>query len=1092
VSDHPPLVGRDAEQDRISRMLEAADRTGAALVICGPPGIGKTALLDWAAAAGGDRVRVVRSTGFTAELGHPYAGLHQVLRPLLSRAAGLSPLRRGALEAAFGLVPGPPPDLYAVAMSALELLAEAAAEKPLLVLLDDVQWMDPASAQALAFVARRTAAERIVLLATQRVTEPGPMLDRAFPVVELGPLDGPSAAEVLDRAVHVPDARTRARILEVAEGNPLALRELPRTIASAAGHDVALLPLTARLERSFTARLDDLDTPTRTALEVAAANDSPELSEVVAATELLLGPVPSDVLVPAVFVGLVEVEDHAVRFSHPLVRSSVYQRLAPETRRERHAALARVTRAEPERAVRHRAAAALHPDAELASALERSADRALERGATADAVGALDRSAQLSPSDEVRRHRLFRAAGLAYEVGSSEHGERLRARYRELVADEHDRLRHDWLGEVAATDRGGEHRVGVLLAAARRAHAVGDDALALRFLRASALRCWNFCPDQPVGRTVVAAADRLAVTDPSVRAALLAHGDPLGRATDVLELVDRARSAPHDATTAYELGHAAACVGAFEVSAGLFAEAVDGLRAEGRLHTLARTLGLLSWSALRRGRWSAAVAAADEAARLCAETDQPFWQVCALAAHGVVAALRGDVGTADALIDEAALIAAPHQFVAASAVLLVARGTSAAARGEHDRAFTYLARLHDPFDPGHHPMHGLWSLASFADAALAAGEEDAARKVLAELRPEVAATASPAGRMNLAYAAAVLAPEDDAEPRLRRRPHGRGDLAARAPPAAAHLRDVVAAPAPGPGVTGLPARRAGRFRRARLRSVGGPGPRRTARHRRTEPHARPRRGRRTVPPGGADRVDGRRGAVQPRDRGAPVPLAPDGRQPPVPDVPQARSALAGGAGAAHGRAPFRRRLTGHRPKRRTPRASCRRTDTGLSHVESRTSPTGWPSVRTTYVSPVSKIACTVAGSVTRRVGADRAVDVRRAGRRSVFAASCPDRHSPTVAVHSSAPRTNRSDPTRSAGPTTGARISSASSSHRASAWSGSTPGTKNAHIAGSAALGALSAGHDLAPWPRARARQVVVPQLCETVGQPARSHDLAR
>jgi DNA-binding CsgD family transcriptional regulator len=656
-------------------------------------------------------------------------------------------------------------------MSALELLADAAVEKPLLVLVDDVHWIDPASQQALAFIARRTASERIVLLATQRVTEPGPMLDRAFPIVELGPLDISSAIEVLGRSAHVADARTRSLILDVAEGNPLALRELPRTITAAADHDVARLPLTTRLENSFTSRLDDLDTRTRTALEVAASNDSEELAEVVTATELLLGPVPSTLLGPAVFLGLVDVEDHAVRFSHPLVRSSVYQRLAPETRRAVHAALARVTRDEPERSVRHRAAAALHPDAALAAALEQSADRALERGATSDAIGALDRAAQLSAKGRARRHRLFRAAGLAYEAGWSDHGDRLRARYRELVADEHDGLRFAWLGELAATDRSGEHRIDVLLASADRAHAVDDDDLALRFLRAAARRCWNFCPDRPVGQAIIATADRLHVADPSTRAAILAHGDPLGSASDVLELVDRARSAPYEATTAYELGHAAACVGAFDVSEELFAEAVDRLRSQGRLHTLGTTLGLFSWSALRRGRWPTAVSAAEEAARLCAETNQPFWHACALAAQGVVTALRGDLGAADALIDDAALVAAPHQFLAASAVILVARATSAAATGEHDRAFTYLARLHDPFDSGYHPMHGLWSLASFADAALACGEEDAARKVLAELRPEVQATSSPAGRMNLTYAGAVLAPEDDAEHLLRAAVH---------------------------------------------------------------------------------------------------------------------------------------------------------------------------------------------------------------------------------------------------------------------------------------------------------------------------------
>jgi DNA-binding CsgD family transcriptional regulator len=650
-------------------------------------------------------------------------------------------------------------------MSALELLAEAAVEEPLLVLVDDVQWMDPASQQTLAFLARRTAFDPIVLLATQRDTEPGPMRDRAIPAIDLGPLDDRSAAEVLDGAGPVPDARSRSLILDAAEGNPLALRELPRTITTAAGPDTARLTLTTRLENSFTARLDDLPTPTRTALEVAASNDSQDLDEVVAATGLLLGPVPATVLDAAVLAGLATVEDRSVRFSHPLVRSSIYQRLAPQTRRSVHAALARVTGAERERSVRHRAAAALHPDAALASELERSAESALDRGAATDAAGALERSAQLSVDGQLRRRRLFRAAGLAYEVGSPEYGDRLRARYGDLVHDERDGLRYEWLGELAATDRGGRHRIRVLLASAERAHALDDDALALRFLRAAARRCWTFFPDEPVGRAVVDAADRIHVVDAATRAALLAHGEPLGSADEVLELIDRARGGAYAPTTAYEMGHAAACVGAFDVSEALFAEAVDRLRAEGRLHTLGTSLGLLSWSALRRGRWSTAVSAADEGARLCAETNQPFWHACALAAQGIVTALRGDTSAADVLIDDAERVAAPHQFVAANAVLLVARAASASASGEHDRAFGHLARLHDPFDGGHHPMHGLWSLASLADAAVAADEEDAARKVLATMRPEVRATSSPAGRMNLTYAATVLA--SDTEHRMR-------------------------------------------------------------------------------------------------------------------------------------------------------------------------------------------------------------------------------------------------------------------------------------------------------------------------------------
>ncbi len=396
-----------------------------------------------------------------------------------------------------------------------------------------------------------------------------------------------------------------------------------------------------------------------------------------------------------------------------------------------------------------------------------AADQALARGATATAVAALERSAKLSPEGTARRQRLFRAATLAAALGWRDEGHRLRAAYRELAHDDHDRLRYEWLSELAATDRGGEHRVAALIDLAERARAADDDELALQFLRASALRCWNFCPGRPVGREVIAAADRLVVADAPTRASLLAHGAPLENADDVRKLVGGVDASERDATTAFQLGHAAACVGAFDLSQALFGEAVDALRAEGRVHTLGTASALLSWSAWRRGRWPTAASAADEGARLCAETDQPFWLACALAAHGAVMGVRGDPGAADALILDAQRVAAPHQFAAANAVILVARAATASGRGEHDRAFEYLARLHDPSDPGHHPVHGLWSLASLADAAAACGEVPAARAILDGLPPDVRSTSSPAGRMNLTYAEAILAPEDEAEHRMR-------------------------------------------------------------------------------------------------------------------------------------------------------------------------------------------------------------------------------------------------------------------------------------------------------------------------------------
>jgi hypothetical protein len=190
--------------------------------------------------------------------------------------------------------------------------------------------MDPSSQQALAFVGRRISSDRVVLLATHRDGQEGPLADPAFPGIDLAPLDRASAAEILDRAASVLDARTRTLILEVAAGNPLALLELPRTVkAPGDAIDAGRLPLTRRLEQSFAARIGDLDVTTRTALNLTALNDSGDLAELVAATELVAGTATPAVLDLAVAAGLVSVRGTAVRFEHRLIRSSIYQQLSP-------------------------------------------------------------------------------------------------------------------------------------------------------------------------------------------------------------------------------------------------------------------------------------------------------------------------------------------------------------------------------------------------------------------------------------------------------------------------------------------------------------------------------------------------------------------------------------------------------------------------------------------------------------------------------------------------------------------------------------------------------------------------------------------
>ena len=274
------------------------------------------------------------------------------------------------------------------------------------------------------------------------------------------------------------DARTRTLILEVADGNPLALLELPRTVTAAGTTRYRPTAAHRRLDRSFAARIGDLDATTRTALNLAALNDSDDLAEIIAATELVVGTATPAVLDPAVLTGG-QRQGTAVRFEHPLIRSSIYQRLSPTALRAGHNALARVLHGNPERAVWHWAAAALQPDSALAAALEQSADRSLQRGATSNAVYALERSARLSAEAGDRRRRVFRAAVLAYRAGRAAQADRLRSSYRALTGDDADRLRYEWLCELASTDRDGEQRVSVLVELADQAHKADDDNLAM-------------------------------------------------------------------------------------------------------------------------------------------------------------------------------------------------------------------------------------------------------------------------------------------------------------------------------------------------------------------------------------------------------------------------------------------------------------------------------------------------------------------------------------------------------------------------------------------------------------------------------------
>ncbi len=355
------LVDRQAERDALDRLLDAVRAgEGRALVVRGDPGVGKTVLVDHLAGrASGSGCRVARAAGVQSEMELAFAGLHQLCASMLGHLDAIPGPQHDALGIAFGMAAGPPPDRFFVGLAVLSLLSEVAAERPLICLVDDEQWLDRASGQALGFVSRRLAADHVGMVFAARA--PGAEL-AGLPELEVGWVGDDDARALLASALAGPlDARVRDLIIAETRGNPLALLELPRGLTPAqlaGGFGLpGAAPLAGRIEDSFARQLATLPAEAQRLLLVAAADPSGDRALVWrAARRLGIGVQEAD---PAVEAGLVEFGT-PVRFRHPLVRSAAYRSGSSPERQQVHAALAEVTdpRADPDRRAWHRAQAA--------------------------------------------------------------------------------------------------------------------------------------------------------------------------------------------------------------------------------------------------------------------------------------------------------------------------------------------------------------------------------------------------------------------------------------------------------------------------------------------------------------------------------------------------------------------------------------------------------------------------------------------------------------------------------------------------------------------------------------------------------------
>ena len=763
----PDILGRTDELRTLTGLVDKATEQGGAIVVVGEAGIGKSTLIRAAAQHGRSAgLRVLETAGVEAEAQLPFAGLHQLVRPVLSAADSLPAAQRRALMSAFGVEDGAPPDLFMIALATLNLLTEVAAARPVVVAVDDVQWLDQATQETLAFVARRIGNDPMVIIGTVRQGHPGPFLGAGLPELEVLGLDDAAARAVLSRNARNLGHADRERILRESLGNPLALVELP-TAWRSAPQLPPFLPLTARLERAFAGRIAELPPTTRDAVLVAAVNLVDELPEILAATAVLAGrPVSIDVLDDAAAAGLLRFDEMRVYFRHPLVRSGVLHTETTGRRHAAHAALAAVLVNEPYRRTWHRAQSIIGPDDEVADELEASHRISLRRGAVASAIWALERSAQLTTDSAKRGRRLLLAAEHAFGLGRADMVDRLLEAASRSALSDLDLARREWLREIFNDGVPGDAtRVFELCDIAGRSIAADDPDLALNLLLGAALRCW-WADTGPVARARVAQTTRHlrgAEDDPRFVAAL-ATAEPVREARSVIDRLSRVvveKITDPDALRL--LGQAAHAVGEPVLAADFLDRSETRLREQGRLGLLSQVLTMQVLDRIELGDWDRAAALAEEGRRLAHETGQPIWDTGTLVLGAMVLGLRGDNDRAQALAADAEHAANGRRLTNLLACVQLARGFGWISVGHHTEAYEALRRLFDPADPSFHETERFHGVMFLAEAAIHAGRRAEARTVIAELEPLAVTTPSATLRVHLRYARAVLADDQNAE-----------------------------------------------------------------------------------------------------------------------------------------------------------------------------------------------------------------------------------------------------------------------------------------------------------------------------------------
>ena len=763
------LIGRESELAAIDELLGRLDNRGGALLLKGEPGIGKTALLDEAAARAADSVTVLRTAGNGSEQRMPFAGLERLLRPYAAEIADLPAPQADALASAFGLRNGGVPDFFLIALASLNLLADAAAKSPLLILVEDAHWIDADTSDVLSFLARRVELEPIAVMIALREGHPHRLAEADLPALHLGPLSRADAADLLDSSNGVLSPEVRRRLLDTANGNPLALLELPLAIEPgdlSNGSAMRSPPLTETLERAFSERVSALGESTKTVLVAAALDEEGTLEAILEAASVVAGaPLSGRDLAPAESAGLIQASGTGVRFRHPLVRGAIEQSAPGSLKRSTHAALARAYTDDPDRQVWHRAASLSRPDLEVARELEAAADRALAKGAPALAAAALERAAELTADARSRAGLLIQAAEMEFELGRSDLAMRLLGQAKPLDLDDEQTARLSLLVEAADEDSwSGPDRVASIASIASE-HAHGaDPELAIRSLLPVARSCWWGNASQETRDLVVDTAESLGLPDehPAL-IAVIACTDPMRRGAVVVERVRAATPTGGTSSAAdHLLGTAATAVLSFDLSWGFLASAVDGLRTQGKLGLLAQALVSQSWAALHLAKSSIAAVGSPGGRVPGAGNGQPRWATAADLVLATLAGERGEFERAEEITSRAEAELLPVGAQAMLALVQFSRGRGMVAHQRYAEGYDQLSRILDPSDIAFHGPVGGWALADLIESAASLGKREEAERYLARLDELATATNGSYLRATRAYVLPMLAPDDEA------------------------------------------------------------------------------------------------------------------------------------------------------------------------------------------------------------------------------------------------------------------------------------------------------------------------------------------